>query len=204
MIGLYSATTINGRRAAIALAECRLAHSLHLLDLQQGEQRSPDFLALNASGAIPVLVDDDGPGGKPITVTQSGAIVLYCAERSGNLLPADPIRRSKAFEWFQQALTEVGPAASMIFHISLTPVQSEANVEYFCQRFMKHCISVDRRLEGRDFLADEFSIADVALYPIIAARAAMIQTAAGLGHLKSWEARVAARPETARAMSAHA
>jgi GST-like protein len=185
MIDLYSATTINGRRAAVALAECRLEHSLHLLDLQQGEKRRPDFLTLNASGVIPILVDGHGPTGKPITVAQSGAIVLYCAEKSGNLLPAAPMRRSKAFEWFQQALTDVGPAASMIFHMSLTPVQSGAKLEYFCQRFLTHCVNVDRRLEGRDFLADEFSIADVALYPIIAARAALIQIAAGLSHLKS-------------------
>jgi GST-like protein len=204
MIGLYSAATMNGRRAAIALAECRLAHSIHLLDLQQGEQRSPDFLALNPSGVIPVLVDDDGPGGKPITVTQSGAIVLYCAEKSGSLLPADPMRRSKAFEWFAQAVTDVGPASSMIFQMSLTPEQSGASAEYFVQRFLRHCVDVDRRLEGRNFLADEFSIADVALYPIIAVRAALIHATAGLSHLKSWEARVAARPETARAMSAHA
>ena len=92
MIDLYSAATMNGRRAAIALAECALAHRIHLLDLDKGEQRRPDFLALNPSGAIPVLVDDDGLSGKPITVTQSGAIVLYCAERSGLCVPADPAR----------------------------------------------------------------------------------------------------------------
>jgi GST-like protein len=114
------------------------------------------------------------------------------------------MRRSKAFEWFAQALTDVGPASSVIFQMSLTPEKSAANMEYFCQRFLKHCVDVDRRLEGRDFLADEFSIADVALYPIIAVRAALIQTTAGLSHLRSWEARVAERPETAKAMSAHA
>ena len=126
MIDLYSAPTMNGRRAAIALAECRLAHRVRLLDLAKGEQRRPDFVALNPSGVIPVLVDSDGPGGKPITVTQSGAIVLYCAEKSGRLIPKDRTRRSEAFQWFAQAITDVGPASSMLFQISLAPQQSTA------------------------------------------------------------------------------
>ena len=203
MIDLYSAATMNGWRAAIALAECRLLHRLHLLDLQKEEQYHPEFLALNPSHVIPVLVDSDGPEGRPITVTQSGAIVLYCAEKSGSLIPMDPIRRRKAFELFAQALTDVGPASSMLFQMSLAPEQSAANVEFFTQRFLKKCVDVDRWLEGRDFLADEFSIADVALYPIVAVRTALIQETAGLSHLKSWEVRIAMRPETSRAMSAH-
>lgn len=203
MIDLYSAPTMNGRRAAIALAECGLAHRVHLLDLAKGEQRRADFLALNPSGAIPVLVDSDGPQGTPITVTQSGAIVLYCAEKSGRLTPKDRTQRSEALQWFAQALTDVGPASSVLFQMSLAPNQSATNLEFFRQRFLKHCANVDRRLQGRDFLADEFSIADVALYPIIAVRTALIQAAAGLSRLKSWEARVASRPATATAMAAH-
>ena len=194
---------MNGRRAAIALAECGLAYRVHLLDLAKGEQRRADFLALNPSGAIPVLVDSDGPQGTPITVTQSGAIVLYCAEKSGRLTPKDRTQRSEALQWFAQAITDVGPASSMLFQMSLAPQQSAANLEFFRQRFLKHCANVDRRLQGRDFLADEFSIADVALYPIISVRTALIQAAAGLNWLKSWEARVASRPATATAMAAH-
>jgi GSH-dependent disulfide-bond oxidoreductase len=203
MIDLYSAATMNGRRAAIALAECGLTHRIHLLDLQQGEHRRPAFLALNPSGVVPTIVDSDGPGNKPITVTQSGAIVLYCAEKSGKLIPTDPIRRGSAFEWFAQALTDVGPASSALFQMSLAPEQSEANVEFFARRFLKHCAHVDRRLEGRSFLADEFSIADVALYPIIAVRTALIEAIDGLSYLKSWQARVGMRPETTRAMLTH-
>jgi GST-like protein len=203
MIDLYSATTMNGRRAAVALAECDLAHRIHLLDLQKGEQRHSDFLILNPNGVIPVLVDSDGPGGRPITVTQSGAIVLYCAEKSGRLIPSDPVRRSDAFEWFAQALTDVGPASSVLFQMSLAPEQSAANTEFFTKRFLKHCVNVDNRLRGRAYLAEEFSIADVALYPIIAVRTSLIHATAGLSCLKDWEARISARPETSRAMSIH-
>lgn len=204
MIDLYSATTINGRRAAVALAETNLEHRVHLLDLQKGEQRHPDFRKLNPSGVIPVLVDHDRERTGPITVTQSGAILLYCAEKSGRLIPTDPAHRRTAFEWFAQALTDVGPASSMFFQMSLMPEKSPANIGYVTNTFLKHCANVERHLENREFLADEFSIADIALYPIIAARTAVVHAADGLVHLKAWEARIAARSETARAMLAHA
>ena len=203
MIDLYTAATINGRRAAIALAECGLTHRVHWLDLRKGEQRDPDFLALNPNGVIPVLVDSTEPGSKPIIVTQSGAIVLYCAEKSGRFIPADPVCRREAFEWFAHALTDIGPASSMLFQLSLAPEQSAANTDFFTQRFLGHCANIDRRLAGRDFLAGAFSIADIALYPIVAARLALIEATPGLGHLKAWGVRIAGRPETARAMQVH-
>ena len=81
MIDLFTAATMNGRRAALALAECGLAHRVHRLDLDKGDQRKSEFLAINPRGTIPVIVDESGPGGTPITVTQSAAIVLYCAEK---------------------------------------------------------------------------------------------------------------------------
>jgi GSH-dependent disulfide-bond oxidoreductase len=203
MIELYSAATMNGRRAAIALAECDLAHQLHLLNLEKGDQRAADFLSLNPHGTIPVLVDDHDGRATPVTVTQSCAIVLYCAERSGRLVPSDPARRRQAFEWFAQALTDVGPASSVIFQMSLAPERSAANVSFFEQRFLRHCSNVDRQLDGREFIADEFSIADVALYPIIAVRKALIDAAAGLANLKAWTTRVAMRPRTGDAMASH-
>ena len=203
MIDLYSAATMNGWRAAIALTECGLAHRVHLLDLQKDEQSRSGFLKLNPNGAIPVIVDDDGPGHRPVTIAQSGAVVLYCAEKSGRLMPADPRRRITALEWFAQALTDVGPASSALFQMSLAPEPSPDNMEFFKQRFLKHCMNADRQLEGRDFLAEEFSIADVALYPIIEVRSALIESTAGLRHLKAWKTRIATRSETSRAMATH-
>jgi GST-like protein len=203
MIELYSAATMNGRRAAIALAECELAHHLHLLDLQKGDQCADDFLKLNPCGAVPVLVDDEYGGSTPVTVTQSGAIVLHCAEKSGRLIPSEPRRRRQAFEWFAQALTDVGPASSMIFQMSIAPETSAANVSFFEQRFLKHCSNVDRQLDGREFIADEFSIADVALYPIIAIRETLLDATPGLTNLKAWKSRVAERRLTSAAMASH-
>ena len=119
------------------------------------------------------------------------------------MIPTDPARRSAAFEWYTQAVTDVGPASSVIFQMSLAPEQSTANAAFFTQRFLRQCLNVDRRLEGRDYLADEFSIADVALYPIILVRLALIEAAAGLHRLQSWQARIAARPQTLTMLSVH-
>jgi GSH-dependent disulfide-bond oxidoreductase len=203
MIDLFTAATMNGRRAALALAECGLAHRVHQLDLDKGDQRKPEFLAINPRGTIPVIVDDSGPGGAPITVTQSAAIVLYCAEKSGKLIPQDPQRRMEALDWFMHAVTDLGPASSALFQLSFAPEKSAANVRYFEQRFLKHCTNIDSRLQGRSYLAGEFSIADVALYPVVLARASLIEGTAGLADLKGWKQRIAAREQIANAMAAN-
>lgn len=199
MLTLYTAATINGRRAAIALEESGLAHRRAVLDLARGDQRRPDFLALNPAGTIPVLADPAGPRGP---LTQSGAILLHCAERSGTLLPPDRARRLDVAECLALALTDIGPAASLMFHLSLMPVRDAANNAYAAQRFLRLCAQADRRLGERDWLAGPFSVADIALYPIIAARAALLAGAPGLDALAAWASRMAARQATARAMAA--
>ena len=203
MIDLYTASTGNGRRAALALAESGLPHRIHRIDLQGGEQKKPAFLKINPAAAIPAIVDDEGPDGKPISVAQSGAIVLYCAEKSGKLIPRDPRRRIEALQWFMQASTDAAPTSAAIFYLSQAPEKSVANAAYMEQRFLNACAVIDARLSGRDYLADEFSIADIALYPVVAARKAMIDAAAGLEQLKTWERRMAARPTVVEAMAAN-
>jgi GSH-dependent disulfide-bond oxidoreductase len=203
MIDLFTAGTMNGRRAALALAECGLAHRVHRLDLDKGDQRKPEFLAINSRGTIPVIVDDNGPGGTPITVTQSAGVVLYCAEKSGKLMPEDPQQRMEALDWFMHAVTDLGPASSALFQLSLAPDKSAANTNHFERRFLKHCSDIDARLQGRSYLAEEFSIADVALYPVVLARSALIEGTAGLSNLKAWQQRVAGREQTAKAIAAN-
>jgi GSH-dependent disulfide-bond oxidoreductase len=203
MIDLFTAATMNGRRAALALAECGLVHRVHRLDLDKRDQRKPEFLAINSRGTIPAIVDDDGPGGTPISVTQSAAIVLYCAEKSGKLMPHDPQQRIEALDWFMHAVTDLGPASSALFQLSLAPDKSPTNVRHFEQRFLKLCTDIDARLQARSYLAGEFSIADVALYPVVLARGALIESADGLINLKAWKQRVAGREQTVSAMAAN-
>jgi GST-like protein len=203
MIDLFTAATMNGRRAALALAECRLTHRVHRLDLDRGDHRKPEFLAINSRGTIPAIIDENGPGGTPITVTQSAAIVLYCAEKSGKLMPQDLQQRMEALDMFMHAVTDLGPASSALFQLSLAPDKSAANTNHFERRFLKHCIDIDARLQGRSYLAEEFSIADVALYPVVLARNALIGGTAGLSNLKAWQQRVAGREQTANAIAAN-
>jgi GSH-dependent disulfide-bond oxidoreductase len=203
MIDLYTAATINGRRAAIALAECGLTHRYHRLDLDKKDNHKPEFLRINSRGTIPVIADDEGTSLEPIVLTQSAAIVLYCAEKSRRCVPVDPRRRIEAMEWFMQAMTDVGPSSSAMFQSSLVPEQVAANTDYFEQRFLKNCTIVDNHLTDREYLAEEFSIADIALFPIVAARASQIEKAAGLDNLKAWTRRMSGREHLRSALLAN-
>lgn len=202
MIELYFAGTANGQRASVALEETGLAYRLHKVDLAKGEQRSAEFLRLNPAGLIPVIVDSDGPGGKPLTLTQSAAIVLYCAEKSGKFLPKDAARRALAMQWFMQAASDVSGTSGTIFRLENTaPEKSAANVEYFRKRLLAFFSVCDQALEGRDYLAAELSVADLLLYPNFAARKALLDQAGGFGNLRRWGAAMAARPGVARGMN---
>lgn len=203
MIELYLTPTANGLRASVALEETGLPYRVHLVDLAGGEHRKPAFLKLNPSGMIPVIVDPDGPGGKPLTLAQSAAIVLYLAGKSGKFLPADPARRAIAMEWFMQAASDISGTSGTIFRMETgVPEKSEANTEYFRQRLLAFFAHCDARLEGREYLADELSVADLLLYPNFAARKALIDKAGGFANLQRWGAALAARPGIQRGMNA--
>ena len=201
MIDLYLAATANGLRASVALEEAGLPYRPRKVDLAKGEQRSAEFLKLNPAGLIPVIVDDDGPGGKPLVLSQSGAILLYAAAKSGKLLPQDAGRRAVALQWLMQAASDVAGTSNAVFHMEMrVPEKSAANLGYLKKRLVDFFGVCDRRLEGRDFLADELSVADLMLYPNFALRKAVLDEAGGLLNLQRWGAAMAARPGVARGM----
>ncbi|HYX63043.1 MAG TPA: glutathione S-transferase N-terminal domain-containing protein, partial [Burkholderiales bacterium] len=109
MIDLYAAGTSNGMRARIALEECGLKYHWHPIDLAKGEHKSAQFLALNPNGQIPVIVDDEAPGGRKLTLTQSSAIMMYCAEKAGKFIPSDPTKRAAMLEAYMSASTDITP-----------------------------------------------------------------------------------------------
>jgi len=163
MIDLYTFNTSNGHRASIILEECGLPYRVHQVDLAKGEQRAPDFLNINPAGAIPAIVDHGVPGGS-LKLSQSGAIVLYAAEKTGRFLPADPTRRAVALQWLMLAVTDVARASTSIFLSSaVLPDKSPANVAYFEEQTLRYLRVAEARLAGRNFLADELSVADFAL-----------------------------------------
>lgn len=203
MIDFYTAQTSNGQRAAIMLEECQLAYRVHAFDLFKGEQQNGEFLKVNPAGQIPVIVDPEGPGGQPFALAQSAAILLYLAEKTGRFLPLDPWRRAVAYQWLQMAMTDAGPASANVFLLSrITPEKSPANVTFFEERVLRFLRLADAQLANREYLADELSIADFALYPIYAARKSLVDEAGNLQQLTRWAASLAARPAINRAMQA--
>lgn len=202
MIDLYTFNTSNGHRASIILEECGLPYRVHKVDLAKGEQRTPDFLNINPAGAIPAIVDHDVPGG-PLKLSQSGAIVLYAAEKTGRFLPADPARRALALQWLMLAVTDVARASTSIFLSSaVLPDKFPANVAYFEEQTLRYLRVAEARLAGRSFLADELSVADFALYPLYAVRKALVDKAGDLPELTRWGAALAARPGVDKGMRA--
>jgi len=202
MIDLYTFNTSNGHRASIILEECGLPYRVHKVDLAKGEQKAPEFLNINPAGAIPAIVDHDVPGG-PLKLSQSGAIMLYAAEKTGRFLPTDPARRAQALQWLMLAVTDVARASTSIFLSSaVLPDKSPANVAYFEEQTLRYLRVAEARLAGRDFLADELSVADFALYPLYAVRKALVDKAGDLPQLTRWSAALAARPGVDKGMRA--
>jgi GSH-dependent disulfide-bond oxidoreductase len=202
LIDLYTFATSNGQRAAILLEECALPYRVHWVDLMKGEQNTPEFLKVNPAGAIPVIVDADGPGGKALTLSQSGAIVVYLAEKTGRFIPADPVRRLIALQWLLQATTDAARASAAIFLVSTrVPEKSPGNTAFFEAQCLRYLRNADARLADREYLADELSIADFALFPVYAVRKALVEQAGDMTHLSRWGDAMASRPAVARAMA---
>jgi GST-like protein len=196
----YFAQTANGLRAH-RLEETGLPYRTHKVDLAKGEQRTAEFLKLNPAGLIPVIVDADGPGGKPLTLSQSGAIILYAAEKSGKFLPKDAARRALAMQWMMQAASDIAGTSSTIFRMETSvPEKIAANTDYFKQRLLAFFAACDARLAGREYLADEFCVADIMLYPNFAARKSLIDQAGGFANLQRWGAAIGSRPGVQRGM----
>jgi GSH-dependent disulfide-bond oxidoreductase len=201
MIDLYLAGTANGLRASVALEEAGLPYRVHKVDLAKGEHRTPEFLKLNPAGLIPVIVDQDGPGGKPLKLSQSGAIILYVAEKTGRFLPKDAVRRALAWQWFAQGLSDVAGTSGALFRVeNSVPEKNAGNTDYFKKRLLAFFSVCDAHLAGRDFLADEFSVAELMLYPNFALRKSLIDEAGGFANLQRWGAAVGSRPGIQKGM----
>jgi len=201
MIEFYTAPTSNGQRVAIMLEECAVPYRVHALDLFKGEQNDPEFRRVNPAGQIPAIVDPEGPGGQPLVLAQSAAILLYLAEKTGRFLPIDARRRAVAYQWLMHSLADVACASGNIFLLSrIAPDKSPANVSFFEERTLRFMRFADAQLAARDTLADELSIADFALYPICVVRRALIDGAGDLRNLARWMETLGARPAVTRAM----
>ncbi len=164
-IQLYAFDTPNGRKISVALEEMGLPYDVLVVDITKGEQNAPEFLKISPNNKIPAIVDPQGPAGSPVSVFESGAILIYLAEKSGRFLPRDPLRRIAALEWLMFQMGGFGPMPGQVHHF--IALDNESDRRYGLERFMAETRRLygvmDRRLDGRDFFADELSIADFAI-----------------------------------------
>jgi GST-like protein len=202
MIDLYAAGTSNGIRARIGLEECGLAYTFHPIDLSKGEQKSPSFLAMNPNGQIPVIVDSDGPGGKPVTVSQSVAVLMYCAEKSGKFLPKDPAARPAFWQSLASAASDMSGMVTAIFTLSRAKEQHGPAIDTFQSMWKNYMKVWDERLGRQRYAAGtEVTVADFALYGVVArvktSQPALVE---GFANVARWTGEMAARPAIQRAM----
>jgi GST-like protein len=201
MIDFYTWDTPNGHKVRMMLEECDLPYRIHPVNLSLGEQFAPEFLAISPNNKIPAIVDDGGPEGDPISIFESGAILLYLAEKSGRLMPADPRDRWQVLEWLMFQMSGVGPMLGQLGHfLYFTPEPLPYAVERYSDEAQRLATVVDRRLEDREYLVGNFSVADVACFPWLARHERLEIDLDELPNLRRWIGAIAARPATIRGL----
>lgn len=167
-IQLYSLTTPNGVKASIALEELGLPYEPHFVSFGTDDQMTPEFLSLNPNNKIPAIIDPNGPGGAPLPLWESGAILIYLAEKTGKLLPADPAARAQTIQWLMFQMGGLGPMLGQFGHFfkfAADKVKDPYPTERYLNESKRLLGVLDARLDGRDWVMDDYSIADIAIFP---------------------------------------
>jgi len=166
---LYSLPTPNGVKVSIMLEETGLPYEAHLVDFESGDQMTPEFLSLNPNNKIPAIIDPDGPGGQPLPLFESGAILLYLAEKTGRLLPQDPAARYETIQWLMFQMGGIGPMFGQVgfFHkFAGKAYEDKRPRDRYIAEAARLLGVLDQRLQGRQWImGEEFSIADIATFP---------------------------------------
>lgn len=198
MIDLYTFTTPNGRKPAIMLEELGLSYTTHKIDIAKGEQSTPEFIAINPNGKIPAIIDSE----TGITVFESGAILIYLAEKTGRFMPTDLAGKTKVIEWVMFQMANVG---SMMGQLNYFKHFATEKIPYAIERYEKETYRIfgvlDRQLKEQDYIAGDYSIADIATYPWIAAAAFVNVTLDNHPHLKRWAEILGERPAVQKGMA---
>lgn len=201
MIDLYYCGTPNGLKMAVFMAETELAHRMIPIDLGKGHQYKPEFLAISPNNKIPAMIDHDPvDGGEPIVLFESGAMLLYLADKIGRFLPRDLRGRNEVIKWLFWQVGGLGPMAGQIGHFN---VYAPEKVPYAIDRYSRETTRLynvlNTRLAGRDFIAGDYSIADIASYPWIVPHKGHGQSLDDFAHLKRWFDTIVKRPAVIKA-----
>jgi GSH-dependent disulfide-bond oxidoreductase len=198
MIELYYYTSPNARKALMMLEEVGLPYEVRWTDISAGDQHSDGFGAINPNRKIPALVDHQGPGGKPIALFESGAILLYLAEKSGRLLPADSLRRWNVIKWLFWQTSSQGPllgqAAHFVSHAASRGIDAQYAVDRYRREAGRLYGVLESQLVGRDYIDGDFSIADIAAFPWVRVAKGQGVNLDDFPNVKRWCDRVAQRP----------
>lgn len=201
-IELYYWPTPNGQKITICLEETGVPYTLHPVDIGNGDQFRPEFLRISPNNKMPALVDPAGPDGKPIALFESGAILLYLAEKTGRFLPRDPFNRYQVIQWLMFQISGVGPMLGQAHHFrGYAPEKIEYAINRYTQEAGRLYSVMDTQLAARDYIAGAYSIADMAIYPWVVPHERQGQALEDYPHLKRWFERLAVRPAVQRGMA---
>lgn len=208
MIDLYSWTTPNGRKVHIMLEECGLAYEAHPIDFRKGDQFGESFLKISPNNKIPAIIDRDGPGGGDYALFESGAILMYLADKTGKFLPKDGVGRATALQWLMWQMGGLGPMFGQAGHfVFYTEGKYPFSVERFKSAALRLCAVLDQRLAQSEYVAGaDYTIADMAIWPWygLLASTDMYENSSSYfqiheyAHLQRWAKQIAARPAVKR------
>lgn len=201
MIDLYTWRTPNGRKVSVMLEEVELPYAAHPVNIGKDEQFAPDFLAISPNNKIPAIVDRDGPGGGPYSVFESGAILLYLSEKAGGrFLPRDARPRYDVMQWLMFQMGGVGPMFGQAHHF----IRAKEAVPYAIERYRNEAKRLygvmEKRLSAHEYLAGEYSVADIATYPWVGRHEMHQVDLADFPQVKRWFDAISARPAVQRGM----
>ena len=200
MIELHTWCTPNGRKVSIMLEECGLPYSVHKIDISKGEQFKPEFLRISPNNRIPAILDPDGPGGKPLSLFESGAILIYLAEKTGKFLSKDAVQKYKTLEWLMWQMGGVGPMFGQAHHfLRAAPTKIEYGIKRYVDEAKRLYGVLDKQLASNDFSAGaDYSIADMALYAYTHVAEEGGLELAPYTRVRAWLERIAAQPRHVR------
>jgi GST-like protein len=205
---LYSLNTPNGVKVSIMLEEIGLPYEPHLVDITKNETWTAEFLSLNPNGKTPAIVDPDGPGGKPFGLFESGAILLYLADKTGRLMPADPARRWETIQWVFFQMAAVGPMFGQVGYFNRfagKAIEDKRPLQRYVDESKRLLGVLEGRLDGREWIMDEYSVADVATLGwvrnlVTFYKARELVEFDGLRNVPAWLDRGLARPAVQRGL----
>lgn len=194
MIDLYYWPTPNGWKISIMLEECALPYRVIPVNIGKGDQFKPEFLAISPNNRMPAIVDNDAPEG-PISIFESGAILVYLAEKTGQFMPRDVRGRSEVLQWLFWQVGGLGPMAGQLGHFrNYAPETIPYAVDRYAKEYNRLLGVIERRLADREFLADDYSIADMAAWPWVRGHERLGQSLDEFPRVKRWVDAIAARP----------